>query len=121
MFTSGVLFHNLTDPSLKNLFISVFQAGWFIESMWSQTLIIHLIRTEKKPIIESNASLTLTILTLLGIVLLTLIPFSPLATPLGFSPLPHFYFIGLIIIIFLYMLLTLYIKKIYINKYKELL
>ncbi len=119
--TGGLLYHQLTSLSLKGTFIALFQAGWFIESMWSQTLVIHLIRTNKIPFIESRASFPLTGLTLAGIIILTLIPFTPLGTALGFMPLPNLYFLYLFIIIILYMGLTLLIKKIYLKKYKELL
>ncbi len=89
--------------------------------MWSQTLVIHLIRTQKIPFIESRASFSLTVLTLLGIIILTLIPFTPIGLALGFLPLSKLYFIYLFIIIALYMIATLIIKRLYISKYKELL
>ncbi len=120
-FTGGLLYHQLLDPNLKLIYISIFQAGWFIESMWSQTLVIHLIRTQKIPFIESHASFSLTVLTLLGIIILTLIPFTPIGLALGFLPLSKLYFIYLFIIIALYMIATLIIKRLYISKYKELL
>lgn len=120
-FTGGLLYHQLLDPNLKLIYISIFQAGWFIESMWSQTLVIHLIRTQKIPFIESRASFSLTVLTLLGIIILTLIPFTPIGLALGFLPLSKLYFIYLFIIIALYMIATLIIKRLYISKYKELL
>ncbi len=121
MFTNGLLYHQITDPNMKALYIAVFQAGWFIESMWSQTLVIHLIRTEKTPFIESRASFALTSLTLAGILILTLIPFTPFGHSIGLTNLPLIYFLYLSIIIILYMLLTSIVKKIYIKKHGELL
>lgn len=59
----------------------MFQAGWFVESLWSQTLIIHMIRTPKIPFIQSRAAWQLTALTSLGIAAGTVLPFTRLATP----------------------------------------
>lgn len=121
MFTNGLLFHQLTDPKMKVLYIAVFQAGWFVESMWSQTLVIHMIRTAKIPFIQSNASKQLTLLTLAGIVILTIIPFTEFGASIGFAPLPKIYSLYLAITIIFYMILVTIVKKLYIKKYKELL
>lgn len=117
----GGPYHTLTDPARIGLFVSLFQAGWFIESMWSQTLIIHLIRTAKIPFIQSRASLPLTLLSAAGISLVTLIPFTVLGRSLGFSQLPFIYFAWLTIIVAAYVALTGIIKHLYIHKYGELL
>jgi P-type Mg2+ transporter len=67
---------------------SVFQTGWFVESLLSQTLIIHIIRTRRIPFVESRASLPL-ILTSLAVCAIGLwLPFSPIAGALGFTPPP---------------------------------
>jgi Mg2+-importing ATPase len=58
------------------LFIFLFQAGWFIESMWSQPLVIYILRTPKIPFFQSHASWQVTLLTFMGIAILTLIPFT---------------------------------------------
>ncbi|MEW8972842.1 MAG: magnesium-translocating P-type ATPase [Tissierellaceae bacterium] len=121
MFTGGLLFHQLTDPAMKALYIAVFQAGWFVESMWSQTLVIHMIRTPKIPFIESRASISLTFLTFAGIFLLTLIPFTKFGASIGLAPLPKIYFLYLAITIILYMALATIMKKLYVKKYGELL
>lgn len=106
---------------LQMAYVALFQAGWFVESMWSQTLVIHMIRTEKLPFIHSHASLPLTFLTCTGIAVLTIIPFSPLGSMLGLQALPLSYFFYLIPCILLYMILATILKKIYIAKYGELL
>ena len=121
MFTGGLLFHQLTDPKMIALYIAVFQAGWFVESMWSQTLVIHMIRTPKIPFMESRASAQLTLLTFAGIVLLTIIPFTSFGASVGLAALPKIYFLYLAITIFLYMALVTIVKKLYVKKYKELL
>lgn len=121
MVCGGQLFHQISDPTMQMLYISLFQTGWFVESMWSQTLVIHMIRTPKIPFIQSRASLPVTLLTLAGIGVVTMIPFTPLGTMLGLSALPTVYFLWLALIIGCYMLLATMMKKIYIKKYGELL
>ena len=104
------------------LFIAVFQAGWFVESMWTQTLVIHMLRTPKLPFIHSRASASVTLLTLTGIAALTAIPFiKPLAVNLGLAPLPMIFFAYLAATILLYMVLATVFKKIFAKKYGDLL
>lgn len=117
----GLQFHQITDPAMQSMFIAVFQAGWFVESMWSQTLVIHMIRTPKIPFIQSNASLSVTLLTFTGIIALTIIPFTPFGAAIGLAPLPPVYFAWLALTIFLYMVLATVFKKIFIRRYGELL
>ena len=117
----GVKYGEISDPILRNQFIAVFQSGWFIESMWSQTLVIHLLRTEKLPFIESRASKPVTLLTSLGIVLLTLIPYSSFGKSMGLASLPMNYFGWLGLTIVAYMLVVSATKKVFIRKNGELL
>lgn len=124
----GVLFNNLasvysgdTLAAMQTAYIALFQAGWFVESMWSQTLVIHMIRTPKLPFIQSRASAPVTLLTMAGIALLTALPFSPLGPELGLGALPLEYFLFLIPCILLYMALATSIKKAYVKRYGELL
>ncbi len=121
LFTGGLLFHQLTDPAMIITYIAVFQAGWFVESMWSQTLVIHMIRTPKIPFIQSRASHQVTLLTFAGIALLTAIPFTKVGLAIGLAPLPGIYFVYLAITILLYMALATLVKNIYVKKYGELL
>lgn len=121
MFTGGLLFHQLTDPRMMVTYIAVFQAGWFVESMWSQTLVIHMIRTPKIPFIQSRASAELTLLTFAAIAVLTVIPFTGFGASLGLAPLPPIYFLYLAVTIALYMLLATLVKNLYVKRYKELL
>ena len=85
-------------------YIGMFQAGWFVESMWSQTLVIHMIRTPKLSFIQSRASAPVTLLTMTGIAVLTVIPFTPFGAALGLVALPASYFAYLIPCILLYMM-----------------
>ncbi|MEG2835230.1 magnesium-translocating P-type ATPase [Anaerorhabdus sp.] len=119
-FVFGGNFNSLT-PEMKVLFISLFQTGWFIESLWTQTFIIHMLRTQKIPFIQSVASWKLILGTTFGIIVGTLIPFTMIGTTLDMMSLPGFYFIILVGIIILYNLLTSFVKIIYIKKFSRLL
>lgn len=121
MFTGGLTYSQLTDPSMKALYIALFQTGWFVESMWSQTLVIHMIRTPKIPFVQSRASAPVTFLTFAGIAVVTLIPFTPLGAALELTALPGVYFVWLAAIVAGYMLLATVVKKLYVRRYGELL
>ena len=82
---------------------------------------IHMIRTQKLPFIQSRASATVTWLTLLSCVIVTIIPFTGFGNLLGFEALAVEYFAYLIPCILLYMLLATSLKKAYIRHYGELL
>ncbi len=105
----------------QQYYAGIFQAGWFVESMWSQTLVIHMIRTPKIPFIQSCASFQLTTLTMTGIGLLTIIPFTAFGTRLGMYPLSGGYFVYLFFCILLYMALATCLKKAYVKHYGDLL
>ena len=126
--SGGVLFNDLAAhysgaqlALMQAQYIGMFQAGWFVESMWSQTLVIHMIRTPKLPFIQSRASAPVTMLTMTGIAVLTIIPFTPFGAALGFVALPAAYFAYLIPCILLYMVLATSLKKAYVRHYGELL
>jgi Mg2+-importing ATPase len=89
---------------------SVFQTGWFVESLMTQTLIIHVIRTNKIPFIQSRASLSLTLTTLCIMAFGVWLPYSPLASSLGFSKLPPLYWPILLLTLLAYVGLTQLIK-----------
>lgn len=118
---AGAPFDRITDPAMLALFVATFQAGWFVESMWTQTLVIHMIRTPKIPFLQSRASKPVTVLTLAGIALLTCIPFSPLAGPLGLAPLPPVYFALLLVTVACYMALVTVVKRRFVKRYGSLL
>ena len=126
--SKGILFNDLAAhysgaelAAMQARYIGMFQAGWFVESMWSQTLVIHMIRTPKLPFIQSRASAPVTLLTMTGIAVLTVIPFTPFGTALGLVALPASYFAYLIPCILLYMMLATSLKKAYVRYYGELL
>ncbi len=79
------------DAAGQALFVGTFQAGWFVESMWTQTLVVHLIRTEKVPFVGSRAALPLCVLGAAGIAVACALPFSPIGAALDFRALPAMY------------------------------
>ena len=89
---------------------SLFQTGWFVESLMTQTLIIHVIRTNKIPFIQSQASRALTFTTLSIIAFGIWLPYSPLASSLGFTHLPNLYWPILAVTMLAYVALTQGIK-----------
>lgn len=119
--TGGQFYGQITDPAMQASFIAVFQAGWFVESMWSQTLVIHMIRTPKIPFLQSRASTPVTLLTFAGIIVLTLIPFVPFGAAIGLAPLPPVYFAWLGLTVVLYMIVAQWFKNLYVKRYGELL
>lgn len=119
MFTGGTIYSQLTNPAVKDAYISLFQTGWFVESMWTQTLVIHMIRTAKIPFAQSRASYSVSILSLLGIAFVTALPFTSLGGAIGFSALPTLYFVFLALVVLGYSLLVTMMKKAYIRRYGE--
>ena len=89
---------------------SVFQTGWFVESLATQTIIIHVIRTNKIPFLQSRASRSLTLTTLSIVAFGIWLPYSPLAPALGLTALPGMYWPFLLLTLFAYVGLTQIIK-----------
>lgn len=114
-------YNSLTDPTSQLLFASAFETGWFIESIWSQTIVIHMLRTDKLPVFKSNASLKLYALTLSGILVATIIPFTSIGKYLNFTSLPPIFFAFLIGIIIVYMIVMTLAKMLFIKVFKKLL
>jgi P-type Mg2+ transporter len=104
---------NCRDPSHASLF----QTGWFIESLMTQTLIIHVIRTNKIPFIQSRASSSLTLTTLSIMIFGIWLPYSPLSSALGLTQLPHLYWPILLATLLGYLGLTQFIKVYLLRKH----
>lgn len=96
---------------------TLFQSGWFIEGLLSQTLIVHMIRTRKIPFIQSCATWPVTGLTLLIMAIGISIPFTGFGQSIGLEPLPLSYFPWLVGILAAYCILTQCIKNWYIRKF----
>jgi len=95
----------------------LFQTGWFVESLLSQTLIVHIIRTGKIPFLESFASLPLTITGVIICAIGVAMPFLPIGAWFGFVPLPGQYWLFLVVILGVYMLLTQTVKAWMIRRF----
>ena len=117
----GGSFMSLTDTASKVKFIAIFQTGWFLESMWSQILILHLLRTPKLSIFQSKPSRPVILVTTCGSLFFTILTFTPFGGLIGLTALPLSYFYFLICIVLLYLLLVTFAKKWYVRKYHELL
>ena len=98
---------------------TLFQTGWFVEGLLSQTLIVHMIRTRKIPFIQSWATAPVIALTTLIMLVGIAIPFTPFAGVLKLTPLPMTYFPWLIGILLSYCLLTQYVKTLFIKKFNQ--
>jgi len=88
----------------------LFHTGWFVESLATQTLVLFIIRTAGNPL-RSRPSVPLTITTILVVCIGLLLPFTPLAGPLGFTPLPGLYFLFLAVMTVTYLLLVEVVKR----------
>jgi len=95
----------------------LFQTAWFVESLLTQTLIIHIIRTNKIPFIQSRASWPLILTTLIICSIGVLLPFSPIAPSLGFTALPRTFWPAVAAIICLYLMLALVVKNWFIRRF----
>ncbi|MGA8969128.1 MAG: magnesium-translocating P-type ATPase [Pseudolabrys sp.] len=98
---------------------SLFQSGWFVVGLLTQTLIVHMIRTQHIPFIQSRAAMPVILLTASIMAFGIYLPFSPLGAHLNMVPLPLSYFGWLIGILLSYCLLTQLVKTIYIRRFGQ--
>ncbi len=96
---------------------ALFQTGWFVESLLSQTLIVHVIRTGRLPFVQSRASLALTVTGLAICLLGAWLPYSPLAAQFGFTALPGMWWPWLTLILVVYMALAQVVKAALVRRY----
>ncbi|BCP52346.1 magnesium-translocating P-type ATPase [Kaistia sp. 32K] len=98
---------------------SLFQSGWFIEGLLSQTLVVHMLRTQRIPFIQSTAALPVMLMTGLVCVLGIYIPFSPLGAMVGLQPLPWEYFPWLAGTLLSYCLVAQTMKTFYTRRFRQ--
>ncbi len=111
------LAHRFTNVPVDDSYAAaLFHTGWFVESLMTQTLIIHIIRTNQLPFIQSRASWQLTMTTLLIMLIGAVLPYTPVAAPLGFVPLPPLYWPLLLATLLCYVGLTQVVKTWLIRK-----
>ena len=106
------IFHAWTNPAL-------FHTGWFVESLFTQTLIIHIIRTNKIPFIESRASWPLIVSSLIIVAVGAWLTVSPLAETLGFVQLPPKFWLLLAVMLVCYVTLTQFVKTWFIRRFGD--
>ena len=98
---------------------TLFQSGWFIEGLLSQTLVVHMLRTRKIPFFQSTAAWPVLMMTTIVICLGIYVPFSPLGTLVGLEPLPLAYFPWLVGTLLAYCCVAQLMKTIYIRRFKQ--
>lgn len=98
---------------------ALFHSGWFIEGLLSQTLVVHMLRTQKIPFIQSTAAFPVIVMTLFVMAIGIYIPFSPLGTLIGLTPLPWSYFPWLIATLLSYCIVAQLMKRIYIKRFGQ--
>ena len=121
LLCGGTTYLNMVDPVMQSQYVALFQTGWFLESMWTQVLILHFLRTRKIPFVQSSPSIPVVCTTFAGIIVFTLLTFTKSAGIVGLTKLPIMYFLFLFVIVLLYMLLTTVVKIVYQKKYHELI
>jgi Mg2+-importing ATPase len=89
---------------------ALFQTGWFVESLLTQTLIIHIIRTNRIPFLQSRASWPLIVTTATVMIVGVWLPLSPIGPTLGFQPMPPLYWPLVVLTLLCYTLLTQTVK-----------
>mgnify|MGYP001199862723 CR=1 FL=1 len=110
-----------SDPHVaaasKEGFAHLFQTGWFVESLLTQTLIVHIIRTKRIPFFGSQASWHMTLTTLVIMATAVWLPYSPFAEDLSMVPLPPVYWLWIAGFLLCYSVLTHYVKTWFFNRY----
>ena len=96
---------------------ALFQAGWFVESLMTQTLIIHIIRTARIPFFQSRASVPLLLTTVVICAVGGIIPYTGLGTTLGFVPLPPLYWALVMVLIAGYAVLAHLVKSWFVRRW----
>lgn len=121
LLCGGTTYLNMVDPVMQSQYVALFQTGWFLESMWTQVLILHFLRTRKIPFVQSSPSIPVVCTTFAGIIVFTALTFTKSAGVIGLTKLPIMYFLFLFVVVLLYMLLTTVVKTVYQKKYHELI
>jgi Mg2+-importing ATPase len=126
IFTGGALYNQIEPGTIigngifggldaRTLYVTMFQSGWFIECLWTQMIILFVMRTSETPIIKSRPSKTVTLITIGMSAITTLIPFTFLGSFFNMVPLPFSYFGWLAGILAGYVAFASIIKAIYIK------
>ncbi len=106
-----------TGHAQQEALARLFQTGWFVESLLTQTLIVHIIRTKRIPFFGSRASIHMTLTTLVIMAVGAWLPYSPFAAALGMVPLPAVYWAWIATFLVTYAVLTHIVKTWFFNRY----
>ena len=102
---------------MKIYYESLFHTGWFVESLLTQTLIVHIIRTQRIPFLQSTPSVGLLLSTSLVMLVGAVLPYSPLAPMFGLVPLPWSYWVWIVGFLATYSVLTHLMKTWFFKKF----
>ncbi len=118
---TGAPYSAITDPARVAEFAAVFRTGWFVESMWSQILVVHTLRTPGLPFVSSRASLAVCLSGAAAVTFVTVLPYTPAGGALSLTTLPAIYYAFLAAVIVCYLAASVLVKKLYIKATKEFL
>jgi len=116
-FHCSAFVNPVTGAQDREMLAKLFQTGWFVESLLTQTLIVHIIRTRRIPFIGSRASLHLTLTTLFIMAVGAWLPYSPFAGALGMVALPAIYWAWIAAFLVSYSVLTHFVKTWFFRRY----
>lgn len=116
----GLPFAALSGGIGQAQFIALFQTGWFLESLWTQIMILHFVRTPQIPFLQSRPSMPVLAVTLCGIAAFTVLTFTSGGALLGLTALPGYYFAFLVLVVGLYVVAISLAKKYYVRTYGTL-
>jgi len=119
IFRASEYLNPATTAIEKAHFESLFQTGWFVESLLTQTLIVHIIRTKRVPFFGSHASMPMTVTTLIIMLIGIWLPYSPFSDILGLVALPITYWFWIAGFLLTYGTLTHFIKSWFFKKYGD--
>lgn len=104
-------------PAQQESLAKLFQTGWFVESLLTQTLIVHIIRTRRIPFFGSSASLPMTLTTMAIMAIGAWLPYSPFAGALNLVPLPPLFWAWIVAFLITYSLITHFVKTWFFNRF----
>ncbi|HVO33720.1 MAG TPA: magnesium-translocating P-type ATPase, partial [Elusimicrobiota bacterium] len=106
-----------TPAEIKTYYENLFHTGWFVESLLTQTLIVHVIRTNRIPFIQSRGSFGLTFTTLVVMAVAIYLPFSPMAGALALTRLPRSFWLWIALTLACYVTITHIVKTWFIRRF----
>ncbi|TLU82202.1 MAG: magnesium-translocating P-type ATPase [Chlorobium sp.] len=117
VFNCQTFLNPTTSETGKNYAVQLFQTGWFVESLLTQTLIVHIIRTAKVPFLQSRASLPMLLTTCAVIAVAIWLPYSPFAAMFGMVPLPASYFVWIAAFLISYGIIGHFVKTWFFKRF----